>query len=145
MPPKEPPEKAPPKPKKSVPILVPGLAFHLDEDGLWTPEKLPQDVIKRAVYKDELTILGYKCAVFEMEDGSLWAQKLNLTDIISEVASRIAGFHFNYKDAESVADEFNMTFDEVMEVISANSLPGKLETLNREQLHNLIQAYVNGD
>jgi hypothetical protein len=135
-------EKVSPKPKNKVPVLAPGLAFHLDEDGLWAPEKLPREVLKKAIFKDELTILGYKCAVFEMEDGDLWAQKMNL---VSEVASRIAGFNFNYKDAETVAEEFDMTIDEVMEVISNNSEPGKLVKLNQEQIHDLIQIYADGN
>jgi hypothetical protein len=57
------------------PKLTPGVAFHLQPDGSWSPEKLPSDVLTDAKFSGYLTIDGYRCSVFETPDKSMWAQK----------------------------------------------------------------------
>ena len=70
--------------------LAPGIAWHLDEDGQWQPEQVPQDVLEGAKETGELTIEGYRATVFEAADGTQWAQKTDLSRI-SAIAARIAG------------------------------------------------------
>lgn len=58
-----------------VPKLVPGNAFHLEGDGHWDVQRLPDEVIGTAEYIGEIKILGYPASVFEMPDGDQWAMK----------------------------------------------------------------------
>jgi hypothetical protein len=55
--------------------LQAGVAFRLQPDGQWTPEKIPPEALKEAKFSGYLTIQGYRCTVFEMPDKSQWAQK----------------------------------------------------------------------
>ena len=57
------------------PKLSPGIAFRLQPDGSWSPEKLPHNVLDKSEFSGHLTINGYRCSVFEMPDLSMWAQK----------------------------------------------------------------------
>jgi len=59
----------------AYPELTPGYGFHLEGDGHWDIQKLPSEVLERAVFSGYLKILGYESAVFEMPDGDQWAQK----------------------------------------------------------------------
>src|SRR5512135_636017 len=71
-------------------ILQPGVAFRLQPDGQWKPEKIPPDVLKSAKFSGYLTIQGYRCTVFETPDKNQWAQKSTGTPATATVASRIA-------------------------------------------------------
>ena len=67
--------------------LQPGVAFRLQPDGQWKPEKIPPEVLKEAVYSGYLTIQGYRCTVFETPDENQWAQKSSGT-LASKIAAR---------------------------------------------------------
>jgi hypothetical protein len=58
------------------PSLSTGVGFYLQPDGNWGIEEIPEKVIRESEFSGYLTIQGYKSAVFEMPDGSQWAQKL---------------------------------------------------------------------
>ena len=58
-----------------VPKLVRGPAFHLEGDGRWDVQELPDHVLRGAEYSGEIDIEGYPAVVFEMPDGDQWAQK----------------------------------------------------------------------
>jgi len=72
--------------------LQPGVAFRLQPDGQWKPEKIPPEVLKEAEFSGYLTIQGYRCTVFETPDKNQWAQKSTGTPAEPEptTASRIA-------------------------------------------------------
>jgi hypothetical protein len=53
---------------KSEAKLQPGVAFRLQPDGQWKPEKIPPEAIKEAKFSGYLTIQGYRCTVFETPD-----------------------------------------------------------------------------
>jgi hypothetical protein len=57
------------------PELVSGYGFHLEGDGKWDVQQIPQYVVDNAKFSGYLTIQGYACSVFEMPDGDQWAQK----------------------------------------------------------------------
>jgi hypothetical protein len=57
------------------PSLQPGFGFRLQPNGQWRTEKVPSDVVESAVFSGYLTIMGYRCTVFETPDWSQWAQK----------------------------------------------------------------------
>lgn len=65
--------------------LQSGYGFHLQPDGQWEVEKIPEKVLKEAKFSGHLTIEGYRSTVFETPDKDQWAQKSTGT-----VASRIA-------------------------------------------------------
>ena len=67
--------------------LQPGVAFRLQPDGQWKPEKLPPEVLKEAKFSGYLTIQGYRCSVFETPDKNQWAQKSTGT-LASKIAAR---------------------------------------------------------
>lgn len=83
-----------------LPELAPGLGFHLEGDGRWDVQKIPDDVLRDATYFGELEIEGFPSVVFEMPDGSQWAQKAPgvaapkgdeaARDAISSMAARLA-------------------------------------------------------
>lgn len=58
-----------------VPELVEGPAFHLEGDGRWDVQDLPEEVLRDALFSGEIDIEGYHAVVFEMPDGDQWAQK----------------------------------------------------------------------
>lgn len=68
---------APPAVAKTAPVpsLVPGPAFHLEGDGNWDVQEVPEVVLQSAAYVGDLKIEGYPCVVFETPDGDQWAQK----------------------------------------------------------------------
>lgn len=59
----------------TVPKLVRGPAFHLEGDGRWDVQDLPEHVLHKAEYSGEIDVDGYPAVVFEMPDGDQWAQK----------------------------------------------------------------------
>jgi len=61
--------------KSREPELSPGVSFRLQPDGSWSPENMPHRVLVEAKFSGYLTIQGYRCSVFEMPDGAMWAQK----------------------------------------------------------------------
>jgi hypothetical protein len=83
------------------PELSPGIAWHLQEDGKWLPEKIPPEILKSSKYTGDLTIQGYKAQVFDTPSGESWAQKADLSEQLGSIASRIAGYD------EEFAEEFN--------------------------------------
>ena len=74
--------------------LQPGVAFRLQPDGQWKPEKIPPEVLKEAKFSGYLTIQGYRCTVFETPDQNQWAQKSTNTaaepEITPTTASKLA-------------------------------------------------------
>lgn len=80
--------------------LSSGIGFHLQPDGRWEPEKVPDHVVENAKFSGFLTIQGYRCVVFEL-NGEQWAQKSTGTvattignimksSNVSKLASRVA-------------------------------------------------------
>lgn len=75
--------------------LTPGIGFHLQPDGTWAPEKIPDEVIDHAEFSGYLTINGYRSTVFDTEDGS-WAQKSvsvkpkTTDEIVASVAKQLS-------------------------------------------------------
>lgn len=59
----------------AFPELTPGYGFHLEGDGFWDVQELPEEVLTGATFSGYLEIEGYQSAVFEMPDGDQWAQK----------------------------------------------------------------------
>lgn len=59
-----------------LPKPAPGVAFHLEGDGHWDVQKIPDDVFKTLEFSGELSIRGFRCSVFETPDGDQWAQKV---------------------------------------------------------------------
>lgn len=57
------------------PVLQPGAAFKLGPDGKWKVAELPEEVAATATFSGTLNVLGFRCSVFDAEDGSQWAQK----------------------------------------------------------------------
>jgi len=57
------------------PSLSKGTGFYLQPDGNWGIKEIPEKVVRESEFSGYLTIQGYKSAVFEMPDGSQWAQK----------------------------------------------------------------------
>ena len=60
---------------QDIPNLSPGIGFHLQPDGSWKAEKIPQEALDTAKFSGYLTIMGYRCSVFDSKDSSQWAQK----------------------------------------------------------------------
>jgi hypothetical protein len=60
---------------KKQPSLVPGPAFHLEGDGQWDVQELPEFVLNDASYVGEIKIDGYPAVVFETSAGDQWSQK----------------------------------------------------------------------
>jgi len=58
-----------------TPELTPGVGFHLEGDGHWDVQEIPDWVLENAKFSGYLTIQGYSCAVFETSEGEQWAQK----------------------------------------------------------------------
>ena len=58
-----------------TPKLTPGVGFHLEGDGQWDVQEIPQHVLDNAEYIGDLTIKGYDSAIFETPEGDQWAQK----------------------------------------------------------------------
>src|SRR5580693_5854090 len=73
--------------------LQPGVAFRLQPDGQWKPEKIPPEVLKEAKFSGYLTIQGYRCTVFEMPDKNQYAQKSTGT-----LASKITSLWLSSSD-----------------------------------------------
>lgn len=67
--------------------LQSGVAFRLQPDGQWKPEKIPPEVLKEAEFSGYLTIQGYRCTVFETPDKNQWAQKSTGTPAGPEVTT----------------------------------------------------------
>jgi len=59
----------------AFPRLTPGVGFHLEGDGHWDVQDVPEDVLGSATFFGYLDILGYPSVVFETPDGDQWAQK----------------------------------------------------------------------
>jgi len=57
------------------PELTPGVGFHLEGDGFWDVQDIPEDVLGTATFSGYLEIQGYPSVVFETPDGDQWAQK----------------------------------------------------------------------
>lgn len=62
-------------PAVGAPRLTPGAGFKLQPSGQWKAEEIPQGVLKDAKVSGVLVIEGFRCVVFEMPDGEMWAQK----------------------------------------------------------------------
>lgn len=75
---------------KKEPVLSPGIAWHLQEDGKWLPEKVSPEALKSSKYTGDLIIQGYKSSVFETSEGDSWAQKVNLSEQLGTIASKIS-------------------------------------------------------
>jgi hypothetical protein len=71
------------------PRLQAGYGFFLNDRGTWDVEEIPPEVLKDSKFSGDLSILGYKCNVFDAADGSTWAQKV-ATGMIERVAWKIA-------------------------------------------------------
>lgn len=76
-----------------------GPAFHLEGDGRWDVQDLPDSVLRSAEYSGEIEIDGYPSVVFETADGDQWAQKSPGTpspkgdgadDALAKMAARVA-------------------------------------------------------
>jgi hypothetical protein len=52
------------------------VAFHLEGDGHWDVQKIPDDILEQLKFSGELVIHGYRCSVFETPDGDQWGQKI---------------------------------------------------------------------
>ncbi len=80
----------------AVPKLVRGPAFHLEGDGRWDVQDLPDSVLRGAEYSGEIEIDGFPAVVFEMPDGDQWAQKSPGTpapkgdEALAQMAARVA-------------------------------------------------------
>jgi hypothetical protein len=61
------------------PGLTPGKGFFLESNGNWGVKDIPGNVVQEARFSGYLTINGYNCAVFEMPNEQMWAQKSNNT------------------------------------------------------------------
>jgi hypothetical protein len=82
-----------------LPKLVPGPAFHLEGDGKWDVQKLPDMVLKEAEYSGSIKIRGYPAVVFITKSGDTWAQKAPGTpspkgddaahEILEQIAARL--------------------------------------------------------
>ena len=57
------------------PIMNEGIAFKLQDNGEWKPERVPDGLPDSVSISGYLTIDGYRCIVFEDRDGEMWAQK----------------------------------------------------------------------
>ncbi len=82
-----------------VPKLVRGPAFHLEGDGRWDVQELPDSVLREAEYSGEIDIEGFPAVVFELPSGDQWAQKSPGTpapkgddgpDPLAQIAARVA-------------------------------------------------------
>lgn len=60
---------------RDEPRLTEGAGFYLKPDGNWDIQEIPPNVVHEAEFSGYLTVQGYNCTVFEMPDGSMWAQK----------------------------------------------------------------------
>ena len=138
--PKEEPEEVLPDRSEDEPVLNPGVAFHLDESGLWSPEKVPDLVLKDAIYKDDMTILGYRCLVFETSEGDLWAQKINMTEKLASIAIRVAGLAFDARDVETVAKKLNMDFYDAINILMQKQEAGQIKRLNQKDIEALLKS-----
>lgn len=88
-----------------TPELVRGPAFHLEGDGRWDVQELPDLVLRGAEFSGEIEIDGYPAVVFEMPDGDQWAQKSpgtpspkgdeGLDDVLARAAARVASAFFS--------------------------------------------------
>jgi hypothetical protein len=58
-----------------TPKLTPGIGFHLEGDGHWDVQEIPDWVLDVAEFSGYLTIQGYASSVFETPEGEQWAQK----------------------------------------------------------------------
>ena len=78
--------------EKTEAKLQPGVAFRLQPDGSWKPEKVPPEALKSAQFSGYLTIQGYRCTVFDTPDKNQFAQKSTGTSAEPEptTASKIA-------------------------------------------------------
>jgi len=84
---------------EAEPSLQSGFGFRLQPNGQWRTEKVPADVLDSAEFSGYLTIMGYRCTVFETPEQEQWAQKSVATAAPPEetqvaslmaIASRIA-------------------------------------------------------
>jgi len=75
------------------PILTPGIGFHLQPDGSWDPEEIPEDVLEDAKFSGYLTIDGIKSSVFETRSKAQWAQKTPPAGLNVSTRLLVAAFH----------------------------------------------------
>lgn len=128
-----------------VPDLVPGPAFHLEGDGQWDVQELPRDVLRRALYTGEVDIDGYPAVVFEMPDGSQWAQKSpgtpspkgdEASDALSQMAARVASPILDMLREFGVTDEVGL-----WHWIHKNR-PDAYDEAERRTLENVRKAFA---
>lgn len=62
-------------PTDPTPKLTPGIGFHLEGDGQWDVQEIPDWVFEDAEFFGYLTVQGYACSIFETSEGGQWAQK----------------------------------------------------------------------
>lgn len=87
---------------ESDPKLSPGKGFHLEGDGKWDIQEIPDWVLDQAEFTGYLTIHGYNSSVFETQDGDQWAQKSSGTpapkgdqaqkEMLASIAKRITKY-----------------------------------------------------
>lgn len=75
---------------KDEPRLTEGVGFFLSPKGDWNVQELPSKVVEEAEFSGYLTIQGYKCMVFDMPGGEMWAQKSTGTPADDESLKSIA-------------------------------------------------------